>query len=1345
MTSTPANSSLTDNLYLNQVLLLALEQIELYLQDFANSEEFVAKMRLAFGETFDPEAVLNLGNAWKNQDFSIIPAITILSSAELNGANGSYAAATNTIYLSQEFLTSHQGDVTDVTSVILEEIGHWVDNQINTVDSIGDEGAIFSALVQRESLSDEALGQLKAEDDLGAINLDGQVIKVEQSLSDFGGTIVWKDEQGGLHPVRGARVKAAAYVMSSDLPYDSNRNPGAGAYQPFTKDDETQTDENGKYSFTIDPTSLGAKKGIAWYFWVYTEGVEKEPNQTSIYENIINRVVDPATVTVSKPKGEAYYFQSGGYTPVSSNQLNIAIPNSKTQISGGKPTPIPYDAGRAFSIYDALYTGQKFAEAVGSNTKTYNNLVTKFPYGTIAEYYADFLINGLSNSKPQIQDLRIPESDWSSWDTILHEYGHWIAFHDKLDNVKVGGDHAPGKSNITQSPKTLGTQLGWREGLADYLSLAAQKVAPPPQPFGPLPPNVGDEDYGSVYAYSLESLGARADSLSGILPSDGEGDQSSVSRILWDLADDVQDTVVIAGYTIKDEIAIGHKELFNILNKDIPEGQLDELYDVWEYFFGKTSILGLGPMSDYQKSSKLGAIFSAHTVSPVFTSPWLTKGLANNSAPPLFEWYVGGSSKPEKLYSNDEFKILIFDDKFQKPLFEKLLNNSNLQSEWQLDADGIGTWELQPNTPETKELFDNVFSKIGTYHAVITGNDTTDFGRPLPYWSGAYSFQVSSSDQDGDGIADDIKNIARDKNQDGTPDSEQSNVASFPPLNSNSTNPNDFVTLVSPSGTSLSAVSIADNPAPNAANAPKNVDFPIGFLSFDANGISAGAATQVTVLLPTGKSANTYWKYDPNRGWYEFLYDGTTGAEFLDSNNDGKNDKIILHFVDGGRGDNDGTANGKITDPGAPALPKSNNVNDPPVLTNAIADQNAKQGNAFSFQIPTNTFTDIDAGDVLTYSATLENGNALPSWLTFNPTTRTFNGTPTNDNVGNFNVKAIATDKAGATVSDIFTITVENVNDAPIVANLIADQNAKQGNAFNFQIPSNTFADIDAGDVLTYSATLENGNSLPSWLTFNSTTRTFSGTPTNDNVGNLNVKVAATDKPGASVNDIFVIAVENVIDNQSTTVGTSGDDKLIAIPGSQFDGQNNIVFTGAGKDEVDLSTVSAFPNSGNNIVDLGSGDDTIFVNKGDRAFGSDGNDIFDARDGQGNNRMSGGVGDDTFYLGSNDRALGGDGKDIFRVSLGGGNLISGGAGADQFWIVNAELPKAANTVLDFQLGTDVIGIQGAVSLGITTSTLKLNQVGADTAIVFNNQTLATLTGIQASSLNLTDSKQFVFA
>jgi 3-phytase len=242
-------------------------------------------------------------------------------------------------------------------------------------------------------------------------------------------------------------------------------------------------------------------------------------------------------------------------------------------------------------------------------------------------------------------------------------------------------------------------------------------------------------------------------------------------------------------------------------------------------------------------------------------------------------------------------------------------------------------------------------------------------------------------------------------------------------------------------------------------------------------------------------------------------------------------------------------------------------------------------------------------------------------------------------------------------------------------------------------------------------------------------------------IDNNEMVVLELDKPLALDSRLGLSAA--IAEATQYVAGTTGKDDLFVSGGT--DGINDTIFTGAGNDTVDTVLGAISPFAGNNIVDSGSGDDTIFVNKGDRTFGSDGNDTFDARDGQGGNRISGGVGDDTFYLGSNDRALGGDGKDIFRVSLGGGNLISGGAGADQFWIVNAELPSSANTVLDFQLGTDVIGIQGAVSLGITTSTLKLNQVGADTAIVFNNQTLATLTGIQASSLSLTDPKQFILA
>jgi alkaline phosphatase len=219
-----------------------------------------------------------------------------------------------------------------------------------------------------------------------------------------------------------------------------------------------------------------------------------------------------------------------------------------------------------------------------------------------------------------------------------------------------------------------------------------------------------------------------------------------------------------------------------------------------------------------------------------------------------------------------------------------------------------------------------------------------------------------------------------------------------------------------------------------------------------------------------------------------------------------------------------------------------------------------------------------------------------------------------------------------------------------------------------------------------------------------------------------------------------LIASTTEVGQKNLVAGTVGADNLIASV--SIDGVQDTIFTGGGKDVVDL----AFNNNArNNRVDVGQGADTIYVSRNDRAFGSAGDDIFEALDSKGDNRMSGGAGNDTFYLGRNDRALGGDGEDKFFAGNGGGNLLSGGAGVDQFWIVNAEIPSAANTILDFQIGTDVIGIQGATSLGINATSLLLAQVGTDTTIGFGGQTLATLKGIQASSLTPSNASQFVFA
>jgi glycerophosphoryl diester phosphodiesterase len=228
----------------------------------------------------------------------------------------------------------------------------------------------------------------------------------------------------------------------------------------------------------------------------------------------------------------------------------------------------------------------------------------------------------------------------------------------------------------------------------------------------------------------------------------------------------------------------------------------------------------------------------------------------------------------------------------------------------------------------------------------------------------------------------------------------------------------------------------------------------------------------------------------------------------------------------------------------------------------------------------------------------------------------------------------------------------------------------------------------------------------------------------------------------ADNSESIILELSKPLSKVSQVSGTAGSDDLIAGVTPGFDGFNDRVSTGSGNDTVDIQIAGAA--AGDNRIDLGSGADTIFVGNGDKAFGSAGDDIFEANDAK-DYRISGGAGQDTLFLGTNGRALGGDGNDKFFVGAGGNNLLSGGAGADQFWIANAEIPTAANTIVDFQIGTDVIGIQGAASLGISASTLVLNQVGADTSLNFGGQTIAVLTGIQATSLTPGNASQFVFS
>jgi hypothetical protein len=468
---------------------------------------------------------------------------------------------------------------------------------------------------------------------------------------NLSGTILWTDEGGNTHPVREATVE----IWDSD---------------DFPLFDElvttVRTDVNGKYSSTLN-------------------------NNDGIFQG--NRDI---YIKVLADSPFHYVSSDGteGETYSQRNQITFnEIPNGAQTIdlTIGNTT----NAERAFSVNDALYTSGLYAKTVRGE-EPQQKLSARFPGDLTFSYYQNNRINLVSG-------------DWQDWDVIQHEYGHFLAEKDGLAKLPLpGGPHFFGVSNIPTVGKENGVQLAWSEGIADYLGIAAQNVA---NAAGGLPSvfnQNGTSSTGDTFYTDPElSLNVDLETITGS-GNAGEGDEVSVMRILWDIADNNQDTFT---NRLIDHIALGHKELYDILNNNI--ANLDQLDDVWDYFYG---------ISDDATRVNYGAIFQEYGVSPVPFGEPINQTLQLGSAIPTFQWSRNNNN------ANDQFQAIVFNNDFSKRELDYLVPADVTQ--WTPDPD---QWNQIIDTP-------------GEYHFVIAGSDT-DNPTTGSYWSGAYNFFVTPPSQ----------------------------------------------------------------------------------------------------------------------------------------------------------------------------------------------------------------------------------------------------------------------------------------------------------------------------------------------------------------------------------------------------------------------------------------------------------------------------------------------------------------------------------------------------------------------------------------------------------------------
>ncbi len=285
----------------------------------------------------------------------------------------------------------------------------------------------------------------------------------------------------------------------------------------------------------------------------------------------------------------------------------------------------------------------------------------------------------------------------------------------------------------------------------------------------------------------------------------------------------------------------------------------------------------------------------------------------------------------------------------------------------------------------------------------------------------------------------------------------------------------------------------------------------------------------------------------------------------------------------------------------------------------------------------------------------------------------------------------------------------KRLENPPYVLTEIPDVELLLGNNLDIDISDN-FGDIN-NNINNYTAT-----GLPGGVTTNSQ-GVISGTPTTADT--FTVTVTAMDAVSNQGTDIFDIVIENSppTERSEQLYENGGNDYLIGRY------ENDSLIGGYGKDTLigGYENDTIYGGGGNDSLIGGRGKDTIYGEDGnDSLIGGRGKDYLYG--GDGNDSLIGGRGKDYLYGGDeNDTLIGGRGDDT----------LEGGEDADIFVLKQGH---GRDTIIDFEDGTDLIGLAGSLSF----EDLAIVRIGRNTSINFEGETLATLQGIDSTLITSDD-------
>lgn len=207
-------------------------------------------------------------------------------------------------------------------------------------------------------------------------------------------------------------------------------------------------------------------------------------------------------------------------------------------------------------------------------------------------------------------------------------------------------------------------------------------------------------------------------------------------------------------------------------------------------------------------------------------------------------------------------------------------------------------------------------------------------------------------------------------------------------------------------------------------------------------------------------------------------------------------------------------------------------VNDPPAFTYVNLLQLAEDFSEVSFGVTPTPIPQDELNQIVNYSISPDPSTVPFVDINFDPTTGQTTINSVADSSGQVTIIVTADD--GQTENNIFTqqlfVQVSPENDPPIVSNNPGQIEVNQNSRVEYTIPPNTFFDPEDGPNLFISVDFE-GETLPPWIEFDSSTRTLIFYPDESTIGNYVLNIRATDQSYQSTSvplDVVVLLVTSI-------------------------------------------------------------------------------------------------------------------------------------------------------------------------------------------------------------------------